>query len=151
MKLSCDKQASHVVETCWSHVDKSHKELILQELLQDEHKLTKDFFGSKVIKKCGLEQFKRKKGNWNEREEKANKKRQMFDEILHEDESKKKKVKRMKEELQERCSVKSYAAEMAVLGFDAARNFEDNKFEVSVQLYLNASRFLASLEQISNI
>ncbi|XP_031565818.1 nucleolar protein 9-like isoform X2 [Actinia tenebrosa] len=130
-KLSCDKQASHVVETCWIHVDISHKELILQELLQDEHKLTKDFFGSKVIKKCGLEQFKRKKGDWIQREEKANKKRQIFDEIIHQEEKKKKKAKGMKEEQQERCVVKSYAAEMAVLGFDTAKNLEDPNTEVA--------------------
>jgi hypothetical protein len=97
----------------------THKELILQELLNEEHKLTKDFFGSKVIRNCGVEQFKRKKGDWVEREEKATRKRQIFDEIINEEgEKKKKKPKGLKEGQQgERSAVKTYAAEMAVLGF----------------------------------
>lgn len=143
VKLSCDKQSSHVVETCWSHVDTSHKELILQELLQDEHKLAKDFFGSKVIKKCNLEQFKRKKCGWIEREEKANKKRQIFDKIIHEEERKKKKTKGMKEEHQGKCAVQSFAAEMAVLGFDTTKNPEDIKIEVQkcvVSIFIISTR-----------
>ncbi|KAL9975890.1 hypothetical protein ACROYT_G013107 [Oculina patagonica] len=117
-KLACEKQGSHVVETCWRQAEVKYKEAITQELAVSEQQLNGNFYGRIVLKNCGVEHFKRKDKTWHEKEQKAARKRKMLDEILEEREDSGKHNKKAK--LKEDGKFTKLAPEMAALGFTAS-------------------------------
>lgn len=117
-KLACEKQGSHVVETCWRQAEVKHKEAITQELALSEQQLTSNFYGRIVLKNCGVEHFKRKDKTWYEKEQKAARKRKLLEEILEEREDSAKQNKKAK--LKDDQKFTKLAPEMAALGFTAS-------------------------------
>ncbi|PFX35048.1 nucleolar protein 9-like [Stylophora pistillata] len=117
VRLACEKQGSHVVETCWRQAEVRYKEAITQELLFSEQQLNGNFYGRIVLRNCGVEHLKRKDKTWFEKEQKAVKKRKFLEEILEERQDIKhtKKVK-----LVEDGKSKNFGREMAALGFTAS-------------------------------
>lgn len=117
VRLACEKQGSHVVETCWRQAEVRYKEAITQELLFSEQQLNGNFYGRIVLRNCGVEHLKRKDKTWLEKEQKAVKKRKFLEEILEERQDIKhtKKVK-----LVEDGKSKNFGREMAALGFTAS-------------------------------
>ena len=85
MKLATDKQGSHVIDTCWKHLDVAEKETITEELTASEQHLSRNFYGRIMLRNCGIEHYKKRSGDWNAREEKVLRKRKMLDEILKEE------------------------------------------------------------------
>lgn len=118
VKLACEKQGSHVVETCWRQAEVKHKEAITQELALSEQQLTSNFYGRIVLKNCGVEHFKRKDKTWHEKEQKAARKRKLIEEILEEREDSAKQNKKAK--LKDDQTLTNLAPEMAALGFTAS-------------------------------
>jgi len=117
-KLACEKQGSHVVETCWRQAEVKHKEDITQELALSEQQLTSNFYGRIVLKNCGVEHFKRKDNTWHEKEQRAARKRKLLEEILEEREDSAKQNKKAKVKDDRKFS--KLAPEMAALGFTAS-------------------------------
>lgn len=120
-KLACEKQGSHVVETCWRQAGVKYKEAITQELALSEQQLNGNFYGRIVLKNCGVEHFKRKDKTWYEKEQKAAKKRKLLEEILEERDDSAKHTKKAK--LKEDNKFKKLAPEMATLGFTASGKY----------------------------
>lgn len=117
-KLACEKQASHVVETCWRQAEVKFKEVITQELALSEQQLTGNFYGRIVLKNCGVEHFKRKDKTWHEKEQKAARKRKLLEEIFEEREDSAAHNKKAK--VKEDQKFTKLAPEMAALGFTAS-------------------------------
>jgi len=116
-KLACEKQGSHVVETCWRQAEVKYKEAITEELSHSEQQLKGNMYGRIVLRNCGVEHFKRKDKTWPEGELKAAKKRKLLEEILEERGEAvvaTKKAKPMSEN-----NFTQLAPEMAALGFTA--------------------------------
>lgn len=130
VRLACEKQGSHVVETCWRQAEVRYKEAITQELLLSEQQLNSNFYGRIVLRNCGVEHLKRKDKTWLEKEQKAVKKRKFLEEILEEREDIKhtKKAKLVKE-----GKSRKFGREMAALGFTASgENAVDSEEEDDV-------------------
>lgn len=128
VKLACEKQGSHVVETCWRQAEVKHKEAITQELALSEQQLSSNFYGRIVLKNCGVEHFKRKDKTWHEKEQKAVRKRKLLEEILEEREDSAKQNKKAK--LKDDQTFTNLAPEMAALGFTASgRHAADSEGE----------------------
>lgn len=124
------------MESCWRVVGTDQKEQIVKELLNQQLKLTKDFYGSKVLKTCAVLKACHSYKNAQDIQDKANRKRQSFEETLNSVETKKKKKKKKQSEEQTREDTldRKYAKEMAVLGFgqqDDDNNNNDNHTKVS--------------------
>ncbi|KAG0228204.1 Nucleolar protein 9 [Actinomortierella wolfii] len=80
--MALDKYGGHTVDKCWAVSDIDMKEKIATELLQHEHTLSQSFYGKFILRNCKIDQFKRKKADWLEREKGIERKRDMFKEIL---------------------------------------------------------------------
>ena len=116
MRLACEKQGSHVVETCWRQAEVKYKEAITQELLTSEQQLNGNFYGRIVLRNCGAQHFKRKDKTWHEKEQKAVRKRKFLEEILEEREH----IEHTKKaKLVEDSKSRKFGREMAALGFTA--------------------------------
>ena len=124
-KLACEKQGSHVVETCWQQAGVKYKEVINKELAQHEHHLNSNFYGRIVLRNCGIEHYKRKDASWHEREQRVAKKKKMLEEILEEREES---VHHRKVKPVEENPFPKFAPEMCALGFTAVgkRATDDN-------------------------
>lgn len=135
-KLACEKQSSHVVETCWRQAEVKHKEAITQELALSEQQLTSNFNGRTVSKNCGVEHFKRKDKTWHDiRNRKLPGKESYiyFEEIFR---TERRQCKREQESQATCTSVKDdrtftkLAPEMATLGFTASGKHTADSEEV---------------------
>jgi nucleolar protein 9 len=80
--LSKDKFGSHIVEKCWAAADIDSKEKIVSELLKSEYELASHFIGKGILWTCRIDQYKRRHDEWVEREKGAERKREMFKDIL---------------------------------------------------------------------
>ncbi|EDO33027.1 predicted protein [Nematostella vectensis] len=124
-KFAGDKQASHVVETCWREADMRHRAYITQELVDAEHSLMKDFYGRKVLKTCGVDASKVKKSGMGEDLDLGVRKRKMLNEIL--DDTKAVHKRKSPASKTDNGSAK-YSVEMAILGFNAKdEKMQNNK------------------------
>ncbi|CEI92041.1 hypothetical protein RMCBS344292_06315 [Rhizopus microsporus] len=83
--LAKDKFGSHIIEKCWLAADIDMKEKIASELVKHEHDLSSHYIGKGILWTCRIDQFKRKRNDWIEREKGAERKREMFKDILGED------------------------------------------------------------------
>lgn len=83
--LAKDKFGSHILEKCWLAADIEMKEKIANELVKHEHDLSGHYIGKGILWTCRIDQFKRKREEWIEREKGAERKREMFKDILGED------------------------------------------------------------------
>lgn len=80
--MALDKYGGHTVDKCWAVSDIDMKEKIATELLQHEHTLSQSFYGKFILRNCKIDQFKRKKADWLEREKGIERKKDMFKDIL---------------------------------------------------------------------
>ncbi|KAI8881502.1 ARM repeat-containing protein [Backusella circina FSU 941] len=80
--LSKDKFGSHIMEKCWATADIDSKEKIVSELLKSEYELSSHFIGKGILWTCRIDQYKRRHDEWVEREKGAERKREMFKDIL---------------------------------------------------------------------
>lgn len=85
IRLSQDKYGAHLVETCYQTGDVKLKEKIVSELLPAEKELANSFYGRFVLRKCKIDQYKRKKESWIQHQEQVEKKRKMFENFLEDD------------------------------------------------------------------
>ncbi|KAG0801718.1 hypothetical protein G6F17_002598 [Rhizopus arrhizus] len=83
--LAKDKFGSHILEKCWLVADIEMKEKIANELVKSEHDLSSHYIGKGILWTCKIDQFKRKRDDWIEREKGAERKREMFKDILGEE------------------------------------------------------------------
>ncbi|KAF9970274.1 Nucleolar protein 9 [Actinomortierella ambigua] len=80
--MALDKYGGHTVDKCWAVSDIDMKEKIATELLQHEQALSQSFYGKFILRNCKIDQFKRKKADWLEREKGNERKKEMFKDIL---------------------------------------------------------------------
>ncbi|KAG0294588.1 Nucleolar protein 9 [Dissophora globulifera] len=80
--MAMDRYGGHTVDKCWAVSDIEMKEKIAQELLEHEHALSQSFHGKFILRNCKIDQFKRKKEEWVEREKGIERKKDMFKDIL---------------------------------------------------------------------
>ncbi|KAF9418858.1 Nucleolar protein 9 [Entomortierella beljakovae] len=80
--MALDKYGGHTVDKCWAVSDIEMKEKIATELLEHEHALSQSFHGKFILRNCKIDQFKRKKEEWVEREKGIERKKDMFKDIL---------------------------------------------------------------------
>eukprot|EP01104_Vermistella_antarctica_P016077 TRINITY_DN540_c0_g1_i1.p1 TRINITY_DN540_c0_g1~~TRINITY_DN540_c0_g1_i1.p1 ORF type:complete len:916 (+),score=325.10 TRINITY_DN540_c0_g1_i1:85-2832(+) len=81
-KISMTSQGSRIVDGAYANVDMSHKIAMAGELSKSLEKLRGSTYGRFVIKNCKLERYAQKKDAWASGEEGAQKKREMFSDIL---------------------------------------------------------------------
>lgn len=81
-QMALDRFGGHTVDKCWAVSDIEMKEKIAQELLEHEHALSQSYYGKFILRNCKIDQFKRKKEEWVEREKGIERKKDMFKEIL---------------------------------------------------------------------
>ncbi|KAG0339267.1 Nucleolar protein 9 [Podila humilis] len=80
--MAMDKYGGHTVDKCWAVSDIEMKEKIAAELLEHEQALSQSFHGKFILRNCKIDQFKRKKEEWVEREKGIERKKDMFKDIL---------------------------------------------------------------------
>ncbi|ORZ16727.1 armadillo-type protein [Lobosporangium transversale] len=80
--MALDRYGGHTVDKCWAVSDIDMKEKIATELLEHELELSQSFHGKFILRNCKIDQFKRKKEEWLEREKGIERKRDMFKDIL---------------------------------------------------------------------
>ncbi|KAG0254284.1 Nucleolar protein 9 [Mortierella polycephala] len=80
--MALDKFGGHTVDKCWAVSDIEMKEKIAAELLEHEQALSQSFYGKFILRNCKIDQFKRKKEEWVEREKGIERKKDMFKDIL---------------------------------------------------------------------
>lgn len=80
--LAKDKFGSHILDKCWAAADIDTKEKIAAELVKHEHELASHYIGKSILWTCKIDQYKRRHEEWTEREKGAERKREMFREIL---------------------------------------------------------------------
>ncbi|KAF9102781.1 Nucleolar protein 9 [Mortierella sp. AM989] len=80
--MALDRYGGHTVDKCWAVSDIEMKEKIATELLEHELALSQSFHGKFILRNCKIEQFKRKKEEWVEREKGIERKKDMFMDIL---------------------------------------------------------------------
>ncbi|KAI7900603.1 armadillo-type protein [Cokeromyces recurvatus] len=82
--LAKDKFGSHILDKCWLVADIDSKEKIAAELVKHEHELASHHIGRGILWTCKIDQYKRRHNDWVEREKGAERKREMFKDILGE-------------------------------------------------------------------
>ncbi|KAI9485853.1 MAG: armadillo-type protein [Benjaminiella poitrasii] len=82
--LAKDKFGSHILDKCWLVADIDSKEKIAAELVKHEHELASHHIGRGILWTCKIDQYKRRHDDWVEREKGAERKREMFKDILGE-------------------------------------------------------------------
>ncbi|KAF9921745.1 Nucleolar protein 9 [Linnemannia zychae] len=80
--MAKDRYGGHTVDKCWAVSDIEMKEKIAAELLEHEHELSQNFHGKFILRNCKIDQFKRKREEWVEREKGIERKKDMFKDIL---------------------------------------------------------------------
>ncbi|KAI8971901.1 armadillo-type protein [Mycotypha africana] len=80
--LAKDKFGSHIMDKCWLNADIDMKEKIAAELVKHEHELASHYIGKNILWTCKIDQYKRRHDVWVEREKGAERKREMFKDIL---------------------------------------------------------------------
>ncbi|KAK4511943.1 uncharacterized protein ATC70_003942 [Mucor velutinosus] len=80
--LAKDKFGSHILDKCWAAADIDSKEKIAAELVKHEHELASHYIGKSILWTCKIDQYKRRHDDWVEREKGAERKREMFRDIL---------------------------------------------------------------------
>ncbi|CEP07225.1 hypothetical protein [Parasitella parasitica] len=80
--LAKDKFGSHILDKCWAAADIDSKEKIAAELVKHEHELASHYIGKSILWTCKIDQYKRRHEDWVEREKGAERKREMFRDIL---------------------------------------------------------------------
>ena len=80
--MALDRYGGHTVDKCWAVSDIEMKEKIAAELLEHEQALSQSFHGKFILRNCKIDQFKRKKEEWVEREKGIERKKDMFKDIL---------------------------------------------------------------------
>lgn len=84
--LSLSKFGSHIVDLCWSHSTIEMKEAMVQELAEKDRELQNNFHGKFIYRNCKVESYKSKKQEWRDKEESAQRKKEMFQELLKDEE-----------------------------------------------------------------
>ncbi|KAF9142034.1 Nucleolar protein 9 [Mortierella sp. GBA39] len=80
--MAKDRYGGHTVDKCWAVSDIEMKEKIAAELLAHEQELSQNFHGKFILRNCKIDQFKRKREEWVEREKGIERKKDMFMDIL---------------------------------------------------------------------
>ncbi|KAG0379871.1 Nucleolar protein 9 [Mortierella sp. AD032] len=80
--MAKDRYGGHTVDKCWAVSDIEMKEKIAAELLEHEQELSQNFHGKFILRNCKIDQFKRKREEWVEREKGIERKKDMFKDIL---------------------------------------------------------------------
>ncbi|KAG0212562.1 Nucleolar protein 9 [Mortierella sp. NVP41] len=80
--MAKDRYGGHTVDKCWAVSDIEMKEKIAAELLEHEQELSNNFHGKFILRNCKIDQFKRKREEWVEREKGIERKKDMFKDIL---------------------------------------------------------------------
>ncbi|KAF9414504.1 Nucleolar protein 9 [Podila epigama] len=80
--MALDRYGGHTVDKCWAVSDIEMKEKIASELLEHEQALSHSFHGKFILRNCKIDQFKRKKEEWVQREKGIERKKDMFKDIL---------------------------------------------------------------------
>lgn len=96
MPLCKDKHGSRVVDAVWRHSEVAKKEELAEILLTNEEELTGDFYGQIILRNCNISHYKKKQAAWQEQQRVTEKKRQLFQDIIEDEQPAPKKVKRNK-------------------------------------------------------
>ncbi|KAJ3373809.1 hypothetical protein GGF31_008694 [Allomyces arbusculus] len=80
--LAADKFGSHIVDALWAMADLDAKDRIAADLLAHEKKVTGSRHGTFVWRNCGLEQYKKKRDEWMQRQQGIDKKKALFQDLL---------------------------------------------------------------------
>ncbi len=118
--LAMDKYGSHIVDKLWSQVaDIADKERVAEELLESLAALQNNHHGKFIVRNCRLENFKREKDAWREKEAGIDRRNEMFKDILAPEEalSKSSKTTAAKVPLDPLIESKAYDETMHALGF----------------------------------
>lgn len=82
MVLCKDKHGSRVVDGLWRQSEVSRKEVLGKLLLAHEEELSSDFHGSIVLRNCNIAHFKKKQAGWLEQQRAAERKKELFQDLL---------------------------------------------------------------------
>lgn len=66
----------------WKLSQLAEKEEMAKQLLAHEEELSADFHGSIVLRNCNMAHFKKKQAGWLEQQRAADKKRELFQDLL---------------------------------------------------------------------
>jgi nucleolar protein 9 len=87
VSLCKDKHGSRVVDSIWRSSDIATKEGLATDLLRYETELAEDFYGRIVMRNCNISHYRRKQEVWQEKIAVAAKTRELFHDILEEEET----------------------------------------------------------------
>ena len=87
LPLSKDTHGSRVVDALWQHCEVGRKESLARELMAHEEELSADFYGRIVLRNCNIAHYKKKQAAWQEVQNAADKRRQLFQDIISEPEA----------------------------------------------------------------
>lgn len=93
--LCTDKHGSRVMDAVWRTCDVGKKESLAQEMLAQEDKLNSNFYGRIVLRNCNLSHYKRKQAAWKDQERGVARRRDIFRDILCEEEPPQRKKHKM--------------------------------------------------------
>ena len=98
LQLSKDKHGSRVVDILWRQCEIGRKDQLAKLLLTHEEELADDFYGQIVLRNCNITHYKKKQDVWRDKERAAEKRRNLFEEIIGEEEQLVPKTKKRKRE-----------------------------------------------------
>ena len=85
-ELAMHKVGSRVVEACYLALDTDEKKWMVEELLEDEDKLSQNFFGRFALRKCRVQTFKTGGAQaWADQVESSEGVRDMFGDLMNAD------------------------------------------------------------------
>ena len=87
LPLSKDSHGSRVVDALWQHCEVGRKPSLAQELMAHEQELSADFYGRIVLRNCNIAHYKKKQAAWQEGQKVADRRRQLFEDIISEPEA----------------------------------------------------------------
>ncbi|XP_060603049.1 nucleolar protein 9-like [Ruditapes philippinarum] len=95
VSLACDKNGSRALESIWRNTSMKQKEMIATCLCVQEDRIRSDRIGFHIHRNFALFHFTKRRKDWQSIQQNDQRKRKMFQDVLHTDESSKKKKKGM--------------------------------------------------------
>jgi nucleolar protein 9 len=82
--MAKDKYASHIVDKCWMSADINLKEQMAQMLKDNQRQLSNFPHGRAILSNCRIDEYRRSKGQWKERQLGMERKKDLFADIVGE-------------------------------------------------------------------
>ncbi|XP_071785831.1 nucleolar protein 9-like [Asterias amurensis] len=117
VKIACHKTGSHLIENIFKAVSIKTKRVLCEALAEKSRQLQNDFCGKFVYKNLAVDLFKNRRQDWEDLQGKTNKKRELFADIIDDDEPAGKKKKKLASEDTEMKHL-PYSEEIDTIGME---------------------------------